>query len=134
MTGTSATRQLTRYTRNGAGTKKNEGWTREGLEKFNELAKMVKMDRSRSDTTFEAEYMAEKESYTTNKAKRRKKDISDSKQSDRIYTYIEGDDDGDDGSSSGGGMLQQRNNMVREENEYGGQTCWNGDGGCFNKW
>ena len=95
-TDATATTKQSKYTRNGAGTKKNEGWTRDGLVRFNELAKMVKMDRSMPHaTTFEADYMAEKESKIAIKGRRREKESEDSVV-DQFCTYIEGDDDDED--------------------------------------
>jgi hypothetical protein len=47
----------TKYTLNGAGTKKNGGWKHEGIKRFNELAQMVKADREKDKQVFEQAYM-----------------------------------------------------------------------------
>jgi hypothetical protein len=49
-----------RYTMNGAGTKKNHGWTKEGLMRFFELIEEVKNDRKEDHGKFERLYIKEK--------------------------------------------------------------------------
>ena len=52
--------QKSKYTMNGAGTKKNGGWKAEGINRFNELAQMVKADREKDSAEFETMYMESK--------------------------------------------------------------------------
>jgi hypothetical protein len=95
----------TRFTRNGAGTKKNEGWTKEGLVQFNHIAKRVRIDR-RASPEFEETYMREKLDIAAGKRMRRRDQEIGEDVEEKLTTYIEGDmdtSDDDDGNSAESG-------------------------------
>ena len=94
----------TRFTRNGAGTKKNEGWTQEGLEQFNQKARTVRTDwKTTTRKLFEETYMRDKSEIAADKRMKHRHQKADDGDEDRLMTYIEGDwDTSDDDSSSTG--------------------------------
>ncbi len=102
----------TRFTRNGAGTKKNEGWTQEGLEQFNQIARMVRTDRKTTNRKkFEETYMRDKLETAANKRMKHGHQKADDGDEKRLMTYIEGDldtSDDDDSSSTGSGGKDEK--------------------------
>ena len=92
-----ASNKQARYTRNGAGTKKGEGWTMDGLVKFNEFAIMVRRDRKANNNMFEAAYLDNKANTLAGKGRKSKKgEFGELMESEKFSTYKEGDDDDDD--------------------------------------
>jgi hypothetical protein len=75
-----------KYTQNGAGTKKYQGWTVEGLNRFNYLAALVHADRKRDDKKFETMVLQKKD--RNNKIRKRKRSSENNFQ--RVKCYVEG--------------------------------------------
>jgi hypothetical protein len=80
-----------RYTVNGAGTKKYQGWTREGLKRFNTLAAMVHADRISNKGAFE-KMVKDKKLMAENRKKGKNKVSASTEESEnsQIQCYIEG--------------------------------------------
>lgn len=83
------TKAVSRYTQNGAGTKKYQGWTDEGLRRFNVLAAMVHADRVHDNGVFELMIKEKKMTEENKKTGRRKRRILDDN-THQVECYVEG--------------------------------------------
>jgi len=88
-----------KYTKNGAGTKKFQGWVEEGLVRFNNLARQVKASRKKDCLAFQNEQKEKKGEIEFGKGGKRKKRLVE--RDENINCYIEGVDDEDDEDDGG---------------------------------
>jgi hypothetical protein len=80
-----------KYTLNGAGTKKNQGWTNEGLNRYNKLAALVSADRSRdSNKTWEKTIKKMKSDAEDEKKGNKGKRKSADEENGPVVCYYEG--------------------------------------------
>lgn len=85
----------TKYTQNGAGIKKYQGWNQEGLARFNQLAVLVANNRNNDKMVFEEQYR--KNRIEINNLKGRKAKTSNEQQDDsgRFEIYIDASNNDD---------------------------------------
>jgi hypothetical protein len=82
-----------KYTVNGAGTRKYQGWTPEGLKRFNTLAAMVHADRISNNGTFEKMIKDNKLAAENRRKGKKKVDaMTEESANSQIQCYIEGGD------------------------------------------
>jgi superfamily I DNA/RNA helicase len=83
--------KIAKYTLNGAGIKKNKGWRKEGLERFNQIVKDVLKDRETGGREgFEEEYREGKKQMEEEKnGKKKKKKSSEQEKEVEFEVYMD---------------------------------------------